>query len=654
MEVLPSEYNSLNLSRYEKMFIRYTLSNNEYGFLLMQVNPAMQLNNNMDVVILPQGIVMCKFFDNFNDASQFPETMNAYISYVYPSTRDLIEKKLLSNKSLCDNFGKIKFPVAIVNVFPNLKKPDVYSQSLSMSLKTFSENNCIFFEDFSKLRADYFFILQRYLENPITPVSKEEFVINDSNVNSIFQRIAPEYITIRVAEIKDTVTSAGAASELLVVDENDIAVRAFRLDQEQINIVNKISKGDQLILACAGSGKSVLLISKCFKAARMNPDKKFLITCYNENLKSLYTWFIDRAGLREKNVICLTFHSLCRNLLKNNGFYINSNDFDGWVNSAIDKLNQGKIKERFYGIFIDEVQIFKTEWYKLCFNLLENKSSEDHLFVICGDKTQNLEKQKKHGTAPWQAGEGYPNYRGGNKNIRIERNYRNCIEINEFINRYVTNAKKYLHSIESDYDIDPDSFLRGQAVSHGTGVELRELTDHCNFGEADEIIRSIQDIHDVHEIPYDEIAVVMYNSKFKSKFPHWKDKAYSLEYPLIVRLKENDMPFCLLYSNKDEWQDHYGETGGIRLIKFQSALGLDFRAVIVCGIKPLGYHEKIKTPDWNELKKDEEKYLDAIQETYKCIRNLYVALTRAKEILHIIVPESEEDSVFIKLLKESI
>ena len=32
--------------------------------------------------------------------------------------------------------------------------------------------------------------------------------------------------------------------ELLIVDEDDIAVKAFRLDREQINIVNKITKGD--------------------------------------------------------------------------------------------------------------------------------------------------------------------------------------------------------------------------------------------------------------------------------------------------------------------------------------------------------------------------------------------------------------------------
>lgn len=654
MEVFPSEYQSLDLTRYEKLFIHHSLSSEEYGFLLLRVNPAMQKNDNMDVVILPQGVVLCKFFDNFNDVTQFSAMISAYASKVYPTTRDIIANKFLTNKSLCDKEGNLKFAVSIVHVFPNLKKTNVEKMSFTSEVKKFVENNCLFTEDFSILRTEFISIMNRYLTFPILPISKNSFIINDNNVNSILHRIATEYITIRVETVKDMENSTGADNELLIVDKNDVAVKAFRLDQEQINIVNKINKGDQLILACAGSGKSVLLISKCFKAARMNPDKQFLITCYNDNLHSLYTWFIDRAGLREKNVTCLTFHSLCRNLLKKNGYNVIQDDFDGWVYSAIDKLNQGKIIERFYGIFIDEVQIFKPEWYKFCFNLLENKASDDHLFVICGDKTQDLEKRKKHGTAPWQAGEGYPNYRGGNKNIRIERNYRNCIEINEFINRYVSNAKKYLYSIDTDFDIDPELFLRGQSVSHGLGVKYHQISDFSNDGEADAVIASIKKIHDEYEIPYDEIAVIMYNASYKSKLPKWKNYTYSLERPLLVRLMREDIPFCKLYSADGEWQENFGETGGVRLIKFHSVLGLDFRAAIICGMKPFGYFDKVKIPNWETLKENEDDYSNAVQATHQCIRNLYVACTRAKEILYIIAPETKEDSVFIKILKDSI
>lgn len=655
MEILPSEYQNIELSRYEKMFVRHAISNDGYGFLLLKVNPTMTENESMNVLISSRGVVFFRFFENFSDASLFDVTMQPYAQFVYPTAKKIISEKLLGNKSLSENAKILKFPINIVHVFPNLKRADISKMDVSAILD-FVQKQCLFSEDFSELRLGFGAVIDRLLDSPIIPTSNTPMLISDLNVNSVMQRIAPEYVTVRVACVDATKSIPGVDSELLVVDEKDVVVKAFRLDKEQVNIVNRISKDDpnQLILACAGSGKSVLLISKCFKAAQMNPTKKFLITCKNENLHSLYTWFIDRAGLREKNVECMTFHTLCKKLLEKNGFTAKCGDFDGWVSSVIDKLNRGQIQDRYYGIFIDEVQAFESEWYKFCYNLLENKNTKDHIFVICGDKTQRLEKLKKSGQAPWQVGDGYPNYRGGNKNIRIEKNYRNCIEINEYINRFVSNAKQYLYEIQEDYEIDPDMFLRGQAVFHGDGVKYLQLPIKKASCEIDTIVQAINKIHDENEIPYDEIAVIMYQGQYRKKIAGWLDKQYYLQQRLEKRLRREDIPWCRLYSTDEGWQDHFGETGGVRLIKFQSTLGLDFRAAIICGLIPLGEYDGIKNPNWEHLKTNEETYSNAIVATQSCIQNLYVACTRAKEVLYIIAPETENESVFMKMLKDSV
>lgn len=655
MEILPSEYQNIELSRYEKMFVRHAISYDEYGFLLLNVNPTMLENESMNVVITSSGVIFFKFFEDFSDTSLFEKTMQPYVQFVYPIVQKIISKKLLGNKALSEHGTKLKFPINIVYVFPSLKRNDVEKTNIS-NMADFVRKQCLFSEEFSELRQGFGVVMDRLLDNTILSVSDNAMKISDMNVNSVMQRIAPEYVTVRVACVDSKETTPGVDSELLVIDEKDVVVKAFRLDKEQINIVNRISRDDpnQLILACAGSGKSVLLISKCFKAAQMNPNKKFLITCRNENLHSLYTWFIDRAGLHEKNVECMTFHALCKKLLEKNGFVARYGDFDSWVLSAIDKVNQGKIQDRYYGIFIDEVQAFESEWYKFCFNLLENKNTKDHIFVICGDKTQRLDKLKKRGQAPWQVGEGYPSYRGGNKNIRIEKNYRNCIEINEYINRYVSNAKQYLYEIQEDYEIDPDMFLRGQAVFHGVGVKYVQLPLKKTSCEIDTIVQEINKIHDENEIPYDEIAVIMYQGKHRKRIPGWLDKQYYLQQNLEKRLCLEDIPCCKLYSTDESWQDHFGETGGVRLIKFQSTLGLDFRAAIICGLVPLGEYDGIKNPNWEQIKSNKESYYDAIAATQSCIQNLYVACTRAKEILYIIAPETENESVFMKMLKNSI
>ena len=652
MEILPSEYQHIELSREEKIFIRNVMSNNQYGFLILDTNPAMLPFGSMHTLICSDGVLFFNFFNKFKQAEEFGSVMPTIINVFYDESAEIISKKLLSNKALVDEYGVLKISVSIIYVFPSFKRDEV-KLAKDIKLKEFTKNHCLFKDELQKVRSSLADIEEKYFAHPITKVSSVKFKINNNNINSILQRIAPEYVTVRPTTIIDPETKAGADNELLVVTDNDKAVKAFRLDAEQINIVNKIRKGEQLILACAGSGKSVLLISKCFKAAEMNPEKQFLITCYNNNLYSLYTWFIDQAGLKAKNVTCLTFHTLCKTLLSRNGYPTRNKDFDGWVSGAIQKLNEKKIAERYYGIFIDEVQQFDSEWYKFCFNLLENKTTEDHIFVICGDKTQKLANLQRHGRAPWNAGEGYPNYRGGNKSIRIERNYRNCIEINEYINRYVSNAKQYLFSVDPNMRLDPDEFLRGKSYFHGEGVTIKHLDDRSNQGEARVVVDSIKKIHDENGIPYDEIAVIMYNKIFRGRISGWNNRWFNLEYHLKTLLDAEDIPHCSMYGTDGNWGARYGDDGGVRFITFASTLGLDFRAAIVCGLIPLGVYNETKMPDWDLIRLDEDYFQEMLEYVETDIRSLYVACTRAKEILHIILPETRYTSVYVKMLEDA-
>lgn len=155
--------------------------------------------------------------------------------------------------------GELTVRFAYICVFPEIKKADVPSKDMSEAEKEFLEDHCLFAEEFKNLRGNFDNTLGRFLDRPNVLCAENCMEISDMNVNSILHRIAPEYTTVRLAIATDKNSTPGASQELLVVSEDDIAVRAFRLEPEQINIVNKMSKGDQLILACAGSGKSVLL-----------------------------------------------------------------------------------------------------------------------------------------------------------------------------------------------------------------------------------------------------------------------------------------------------------------------------------------------------------------------------------------------------------
>ena len=93
MEVFPSEYQNIPLSRYEKIFVRHTISANDYGFLLLRVNPSMEVDENMNVVILPEGVVFIKFLDQFEEPKDVVQALKIYSTYLYPQTTKRISSR---------------------------------------------------------------------------------------------------------------------------------------------------------------------------------------------------------------------------------------------------------------------------------------------------------------------------------------------------------------------------------------------------------------------------------------------------------------------------------------------------------------------------------------------------------------------------------
>jgi hypothetical protein len=142
-------------------------------------------------------------------------------------------------------------------------------------------------------------------------------------------------------------------------------------------------------------------------------------------------------------------------------------------------------------------------------------------------------------------------------------------------------------------------FLRGKSMFHGKGVTLKHIIVKSNQSEARAVYDSIIRIHDEDGIPYDEIAVIMYNASFKKRIKMWKESKYDLDTPLLQLLKYNDIPFCQMYSTDTEWSARYGDSGGVKLIKVLSVLGLDFRAAVVCGLPSLGEYNQVKNPNWD-------------------------------------------------------
>ncbi len=624
----------------------------QLAYYVLQINPRKRDAGKgqaelFNMLVVPEGILLLRFFD-----SDVPLVTTTTIKamgnpMVFKVLENDIRSKLEESKYLVRESGNLRFALNICFVFPNVELSQIETD-LTDTEKGFCDKHVLLKNDVQTLRKEGKAILLKRFP-PADDVTEDK-------VNNIFQRLCPEITIPRKFILDDHVSISIKEAALTQIDR---AVQSYRLDTWQIDIVNRINRGNQLILACAGSGKSVLLISKCFKLASLNPSENFLLTCYNRNLNNYYQWAISQAGFTDRNVRCTTFLGLCRQLLESNGIslptrYPKQKDddyYDRLFEKANEALAEGRIKERFYGIFIDEVQIFKPEWYRFCFNLLKSKNDTDHYFIIAGDKSQDIKNNIKHGKAPWQGGGSeYPEYRG--KTLPIETNYRNSKPINDAIDRYVGYAKALGMKIGVDLSSDPELFLRGTAYRPGNEPMVYTITDFSNEGEAAAICDAIRDLLKKGYSEVD-IAVIVYNKSQKYTSKGWKTHYYNI-LPFIKQAfyKENWETPSILITGESEGAT-YGSRRGVTIATIEGSLGLDFRAVILAGLRPLGSHEKARAlSDFDDLTKEQ---LDDKQEAFKKNVNfLYTGCTRAKDELTIILSAPKGESIYMDLLRDSI
>jgi len=329
----------------------------------------------------------------------------------------------------------------------------------------------------------------------------------------------------------------------------------------------------------------------------------------------------------------------------------NNSYYDGLFALVNKALAQKRIKNRYYGIFIDEVQIFRPEWYRFCFNLLKSKNADDHYFVIAGDKSQDIKNNIRHGKAPWQGGGSvYPEYRG--KTLPIELNYRNSKPINDAIDSYVAASKQLALRLNIDLTSDPELFLRGTAYRSGNKPTLVELANFSNEGETNAIGDAIKNLIETKGLSEVDIAIILYNENAYTT-SGWESSYYKLS------------PGIIQYFNRQGWEDPaflkqgydagvtYGSRRGVTVTSIEGSLGLDFRAVVLAGLRPLGTHEKARLmEDFENL--SFEQLTEKREAFRKNVNFLYTGCTRAKDELTIILSAPRGGSIYLDLLRDSM
>ena len=240
------------------------------------------------------------------------------------------------------------------------------------------------------------------------------------------------------------------------------------MDLEQERLARSLGDGHRLLRGVAGSGKTIVLISRARYLRAQHPDWRILVVCYNRVLADSL-----RTAIGAERVEVSTFHAWCTRQLKAAGIEIPEppgrgqqwDDF--WVETVPQLLSQafdaGRVPTGSYqAILIDEGQDFADNWYRLLLRALDPNANQ--LFIAL-DSSQNIYRRR----ISWRA-LGIQ-ITGGRTRV-LKRNYRNTKPI-------LSAAYRLVHDLDAA-EADPGDLVSSlvvpdQALREGAAPEVERL-----------------------------------------------------------------------------------------------------------------------------------------------------------------------------------
>ena len=638
IQIWPQEFlNKDHIYSEERFLLRNALKNLKQGRFVVGIDPVGFCTEkvHMGMYINPtEGLITFSIVQGKID----PSAVQVYISMAKLIEGE-IYKRLINARLLIarNNDQKIlKFPYKHIYIFPDEELP-VTSCDDDTLLEMAPYTAIRFFIPITAKNRPRFISDLHIFDNVRMPYNSQFEQITEEEQLAIFERLAPEYTVVLkeknnvvIPETKDDIPSGSE-----VISGKEVEFRTFYLDNYQVAQINDMGRGHRVILANAGAGKSVLLLSKAFKYASMYKNSNILLTCYNNNLADSYRFKKNCAGITSdtnRKLFILTLHKLVEKLYREClGKIIDGFATDEQIQECVDLVKSNQITVRFKAIFIDEVQIFTPLYLELCYALLEKTDSS--LFLMAGDLNQTVRSQSRRGDAPWKKINGAKlDFTGRVK--YIERNYRNSPQISRYLNRMLVFMNAHLSKLqminidEFEYDTFDSGTSEDIALSIQTGIQRKNLKQS--------IIDAVHEITEKYHIGYSEIAII---------YPYREKKAlyYFIQYWIITALESEKIPYSVISTTQDGQKTTYSNSSGIVISSIDSSLGLDFRAVILAGLYPFTYvfgenGSRKKLSNWNVIDtfSDEEKESTQIQ-----MRKLYTACSRAREVLYVLSDISE-------------
>ena len=362
------------------------------------------------------------------------------------------------------------------------------------------------------------------------------------------------------------------------------------LDLKQEGLARDVGAGHRLVFGVAGSGKTVLLIARAKLIARLNPEARVLVICYNVALGA----YLKRELEGCKKVMVTTFHRWA----ERNGVKWRDEGNDTHAGEKLlSSLQAGALdSKKFDTILIDEAQDFDSTWYACVLAAMKDPANGELLIV--GDGSQGLYKRKK---VSWkQLG-----IQASGRTQYLHENYRNTRPIIALATRFANKVSESDDDGLSAPKVDPDKCIRL------AGSEAVLLTKKSKQDEVERIVRVVGDLLDgrwfgdpITPLKPEQIGIL-----------YRVDQGHVHGLRQKLKTTRRDCPVVWLTERGKSAKGRIVEPG-LKILTMHSSKGLQFRAVILMFADDC-------PADFPDTSPEEERRL------------FYVALTRSEDFLAI-------------------
>ncbi|WPF89371.1 3'-5' exonuclease [Cyanobacterium aponinum AL20118] len=428
--------------------------------------------------------------------------------------------------------------------------------------------------------------------------------LTNEQINTIKGAIYPEIIIK-----KETAKINHVPPKFPLLSDDQISIT---LDYKQENLAKKIGDGHRRFLGVAGSGKTLILVARAKILINQNPQAKVLILCFNISLASYLKSILyeDVNNPQYKNIEVYNFDQWAKNILGKLPAKVEGNRDEYTAKLVLEKLDLYEDKDKWDAILIDEAHTFVPSWFRCCVKALKDSKNGD--LIIVADGSQGVYKRDNF---TWkELGIKAVGYRTISKKFDLDKNYRNTVEIINSawsILREIQQNKEVLETEEITFPIiKPESALR-----HGN----KPIIYLANTLENQEklIIKTIKKLIDNDSINPRDIAI-LYRQQNGNSLSN-----------IMSQLNQQHIPFYWVTKDSKTKSNYSYNREGIRLITCLSSLGLEFKIVLIIWL---------------------EQFDDCVnnrQGSLINIRQLYVAMTRAKDDLFLFGLDSSKFVNFI-------